>query len=81
MTKTETKNSLQTKKEIAKAGMTASLAIVTLSALMLKNKTAKKLHVGAGIALIGFSYWHHSLYQPKAEKPKEHKGHKKIHAK
>jgi plastocyanin domain-containing protein len=50
--------------------MTASLGILTLSAFMLKNKFMKKAHIGAGVALIGFSYWHHTLYQPKEQKAK-----------
>ncbi|MDR1614628.1 MAG: hypothetical protein LBS26_03560 [Campylobacteraceae bacterium] len=66
MTKVE--NNLTTKKEIAKVGMTASLGILTISAFMLKNKSAKKVHVAAGAALIGFSYWHHTLYQSKEQK-------------
>jgi hypothetical protein len=67
MTKIQSNNNLKTKKEIAKVGMTASLGILTISAFMLKNKTAKRAHVAAGIALIGFSYWHHKLYQEKAK--------------
>ncbi|MDR1285810.1 MAG: hypothetical protein LBJ88_06390 [Campylobacteraceae bacterium] len=65
MTKTQTKNSLKAKQEIAKVGMTASLGILTISAFMLKSKAAKKLHVTAGVALIGFSYWHYKLNQPQ----------------
>jgi hypothetical protein len=71
MTKTQQDNKLKTKREMAKAGMTASLGILTLSAFMLKNKTAKKLHVAAGVALIGFSYWHHTLYQPTEKQKTE----------
>ncbi|MDR2100638.1 MAG: hypothetical protein LBP40_07435 [Campylobacteraceae bacterium] len=63
MTKTQSKCNLKLKREIAKVGMSASLGILTLSAFMLKNKSARKAHVAAGIALIGFSYWHHKLYQ------------------
>jgi hypothetical protein len=71
MTKTQQDSNLKTKREMAKAGMTASLGILTLSAFMLKNKTAKKLHVAAGVALIGFSYWHHTLYQPTEKQKME----------
>ncbi|MDR1460057.1 MAG: hypothetical protein LBI78_00225 [Campylobacteraceae bacterium] len=70
MTKTQMKDTLKTKKEIAKVGMTLSLGILTASAFMLKNKTAKKVHVAAGVALIGFSYWHHKLYQSGNKKQK-----------
>ncbi|PID77714.1 MAG: hypothetical protein CSB24_00055 [Deltaproteobacteria bacterium] len=60
---------LETKKEIAKLGMATSLGITVLSALFLKhNKTMKQVHTGAGVALAGFSLWHHLLYQP-SKKP------------
>ncbi|MDR0579472.1 MAG: hypothetical protein LBG21_02605 [Campylobacteraceae bacterium] len=73
MAKVQSNNNLKTKREIAKIGMTASLGILTLSAFMLKNKSAKKLHTAAGIALIGFSFWHHKLYQPKQQQDDETK--------
>jgi hypothetical protein len=59
---------LDTKKEIAKIGMTASLGIVTASSFYLKNRFMKNLHIGSGVALIGFSFWHHMLYQPNEKK-------------
>jgi LysM repeat protein len=55
---------LDTKKEIAKIGMTASLGIVTATSFYMKNNLMKNLHIGSGVALIGFSFWHHMLYQP-----------------
>ncbi len=55
---------LDTKKEIAKIGMTASLGIVTATSFYMKNDFMKNLHIGSGVALIGFSFWHHMLYQP-----------------
>lgn len=55
---------LDTKKEIAKIGMTASLGVVTATSFYMKNKFMKNLHIGSGVALIGFSLWHHLLYQP-----------------
>ncbi len=54
---------LDTKKEIAKIGMTASLGTVLGTSLYMKNKFMKNLHIGSGVALIGFSFWHHMLYQ------------------
>ena len=54
---------LDTKKEIAKIGMTASLGIVTATSFYMKNDLIKNLHIGSGVALIGFSFWHHMLYQ------------------
>lgn len=59
---------LDTKKEIAKIGMTASLGVVTVTSFYMKTRLIKNLHIGAGVALIGFSFWHHMLYQPKSEK-------------
>lgn len=62
ITKEQKKISLETKREIAKIGMSASLFLTASSALFLKNKTAKTIHIGAGVALVGFSIWHASLY-------------------
>ena len=65
---------LDTKKELAKIGMTATMGITVVTSLYMKNKTMKYLHVGAGVALVGFSYWHHTLYQSdKKKKAKEEK--------
>lgn len=62
---------LDTKKEIAKIGMTASLGVVTGTSFYMKNRVMKNLHIASGVALIGFSFWHHMLYQPeKKEKLK-----------
>ncbi len=55
---------LDTKKEIAKIGMTASLGVVLGTSFYMKNNFIKNLHIGSGVALIGFSFWHHMLYQP-----------------
>lgn len=55
---------LDTKKEVAKIGMTASMAIVVGTSFGMKSKIMKNLHIGAGVALVGFSLWHHMLYQP-----------------
>lgn len=62
---------LDTKKEVAKIGMTASMAIVVGTSFGMKSKVMKNLHIGAGVALVGFSLWHHMLYQPsKKSAPK-----------
>lgn len=63
--------SIETKKEIAKIGMTASLGVVVGTSFFMKNKLAKKVHIGAGAALVGFSLWHHLLYQPEQKSKKE----------
>ncbi|WP_299549243.1 hypothetical protein [uncultured Helicobacter sp.] len=61
----ENKISIETKREIAKIGMSASLLLTAGSALFLKNKSAKTIHITAGVALVGFSIWHASLYPKK----------------
>lgn len=62
---------LEVKKEIAKIGMTATLGTTVVTSMFMKNKAMKKLHVGAGVALIGFAIWHHSLYIPIKKKNKQ----------
>lgn len=62
---------LDTKKELAKIGMTASMGITVATAFFMKNKLMKNLHVIAGTALVGFSLWHHTLYQPSKKKETE----------
>ena len=61
---------LDTKKEIAKIGMTASMGITVATSFYMKNRFMKNLHIGAGVALVGFSFWHHILYQPENKKEK-----------
>lgn len=51
-------------RELAKLAMTASLGLTVITALFMKGKMAKRLHTGAGIALVASSIWHHQLYQP-----------------
>ncbi len=62
---------LDTKKEIAKIGMTASLGTLVVTSFNLKSKTSKTLHVVSGATLVGFSLWHHFLYQPSKEGSKK----------
>lgn len=53
------------RKEIAKVGMTTTLAITVFTAPFLRgNKSLRKIHTTAGVALVGFSLWHMQLYQP-----------------
>lgn len=56
---------LESKRELAKVGMTASMALCVGSAFFMNNKGAKNLHILSGVALVGFSIWHHSLYNKK----------------
>lgn len=53
---------LQTHRQIAKVGMTASLGILTLTAFNMKNKAFKKAHIAAGVAMVAFSVYHAGLY-------------------
>ncbi len=50
-------------KEFAKTGMIVSLLAAAGTAFFQDNKKAKCLHIVSGVALVGFSYWHHSLYK------------------
>ena len=62
---------LETKKEIAKIGMTVALGITVVTAPFLKqNRLMKNLHTGAGVALAALGLWHHLLYQPEKRKAK-----------
>ena len=56
---------LEDKKKYAKVGMTVSMGVLTATGFM-QGKGTKALHIWSGAALIGFSLWHHMLYQPKA---------------
>lgn len=52
-----------TKRTLAKAGMAASLGTLVATGLMGTNKTLKRVHLWSGMALVGFSCWHYSLYR------------------
>jgi hypothetical protein len=55
------------KKNVAKVGMTISLGSLVLTGLM-HFKGHKSLHTWSGIALMGFSFWHHRLNKRKSKK-------------
>lgn len=55
------------KKKVAKIGMITSLGSLVLSSLM-NFKGHKRLHTWSGIALLGFSFWHHRLNKRKSKK-------------
>lgn len=55
------------KKKVAKYGMAVSMGALLVTGFT-RGQTAKALHVGSGFALIGFSCWHYSLYQPGQQK-------------
>lgn len=55
------------KKAAAKTAATVSIGALVATGLM-KGRGAKVLHLWSGIALLGLSYWHYSLYQSEAKK-------------
>ncbi len=65
------KMDLEAKKEIAKIAMTASLGATVVTAPFLKgSKLMKNIHTGAGVLFVGFSLWHHFLYQTDKKRPR-----------
>jgi hypothetical protein len=54
--------SLEDKRNIAKAGMALSLGALVATSLTGVKKEAKAVHIGSGVALVGFSIWHVTLY-------------------
>jgi hypothetical protein len=55
--------SLTEKRDLAKIGMVTAMGTLLVTGFM--GKEASRLHIGSGLALIGFSYWHYRLYQPQ----------------
>ncbi len=51
---------LSSRRSWAKVGMAVSLGTLVYSGF--QGRKATGLHIGAGVALIGFSFWHYSLY-------------------
>ena len=51
---------VKNKKKVAKVGMTISLGSLVLTGFM-HFKGHKSVHTWSGIALVGFSIWHHRL--------------------
>ena len=58
---------IKTKRDIAKYGMAVSMGTLLITGFM-KGRGSSVVHVGSGLTLIGFSYWHYSLYQSKGQK-------------
>ena len=53
---------LNTHRQVAKVGMSVTLASVCLSALFMKNRSVKKFHVVSGIAFTCFAIYHVVIY-------------------
>ena len=58
----------RTKRSIAKAGMAVTMGSLVATGLMETNRNPalKKIHLWSGVALVGFSCWHYSLYNKKS---------------
>jgi hypothetical protein len=54
---------IKEQRELAKIGMVVSMGTLLVTGFM--GREASRVHIGSGLALIGFSYWHYTLYQPK----------------
>lgn len=61
---------LRRNRSLAKAGMAAVMGALVLTGF-LRGRNAKVAHVAVGVALLGLSYWHHTLY---ANDPLKHSG-------
>lgn len=48
-------------RSLAKTGMAAAMGALVLTGF-LRGRNAGVAHVVAGVALLGLSYWHHTLY-------------------
>lgn len=48
-------------RSLAKTGMAAAMGALVLTGY-LRGRNASLAHVVAGVALLGLSYWHHTLY-------------------
>jgi hypothetical protein len=55
----------QTKRTLAKVGMATALGTLVATSLMETDRypQMKRVHLWSGFALVGFSYWHYSLYR------------------
>ncbi|PIE70016.1 MAG: hypothetical protein CSA22_10195 [Deltaproteobacteria bacterium] len=62
-------STLAQKRSLAKMGMIASMGTLVATGFM-RSREASAVHVGAGLALVGFSYWHYTLYEPLTHKKK-----------
>lgn len=59
---------MKTQRTLAKAGVLVALGVLVWSGMQRPRRRYMKLHSWTGIALIGFTLWHWSLYMPRPEK-------------
>jgi len=58
----ERRRSLKRKRGLAKWGMVGVLGVLALTGYVRRNPRIRLLHAATGVALMGLSYWHHTLY-------------------
>lgn len=58
---------LQKRRKQAKIGLGVSIGLLVATGFG-GSKAAKRLHIASGVALVGFSIWHHRLYGTKGRK-------------
>jgi hypothetical protein len=60
---------IKTQRTLAKAGVLATLGILVWTGMQRPRRRYMPLHTWTGMALIGLTLWHWSLYMPRSEKP------------
>lgn len=53
---------LRRKRSWAKWGMVGAMGVLALTGYIRRSSQARMVHAAAGVALLGLSYWHHTLY-------------------
>jgi hypothetical protein len=59
---------IKTQRTLAKAGVLVALGVLVWTGMQRPRRRYMPLHTWTGIALIGFTLWHWSLYIPRPEK-------------
>lgn len=67
-------------RKATKIALGTSVAVLAITSLNMKSNFSKKLHIIAGVSLVGLSIWHHMLYNDKAEKLLKNLSNKKVKA-
>jgi hypothetical protein len=60
---------LKTQRTLAKAGVLAALGVLVWSGMQRPRRRYMPLHTWTGMALIGLTLWHWTLYLPRSPKP------------
>jgi hypothetical protein len=69
--RTRNSNPVIRQREQAKLGMAVSLGALVATGFLSRmagswSESSRTVHLCAGVALVGFSYWHWTLYQQNA---------------